>query len=307
MTLAGALACQRNDVGARRAFGSEARDLCEHRAINREIVIGHPGDGEPLLEAPTHRTTIERDHVAQRPARLVEAGHDSTRDMFIDDLADRAAAEAEDGRAASHRLYHHEAEGLWPIDREEQGARVSEELRLAVIVDLADEFNAGLVEQGCDNLAKIGFIYLVDLGRDLERQAERTRNRYRTIWAFLGRDAAEEGDISAARIVIRRVQVERQAVIDGGDEIRVRYRIALRVRDRDEGHVREGAIERRQIGQVLATMQGGNRAIRHGAEERELKRVDVEMQHGERRRAPAHLIEHDHVMGHIIAHARVEP
>ena len=219
--------------------------LREHRAIDREIVIGHPGDGETLLEAATHRTAVERDHVAQRPARLLELRHDPTRDMIVDDLGNRAAAETEDGRAASHRLYHHEAEGLRPIDREDQGARVPEELRLAALVDLADEFNAGLVEQGCDDLAKIGFIHLVDLGRDLERQAERTCDRYRTIWAFLGRDAAEEGDISAARIVIRRVQIERQAVIDGADEIRVRYRVALRVRDRDEGHVREGAVERR--------------------------------------------------------------
>src|SRR5580700_7475794 len=114
MALAGALACQRNDIGARRAFGCEARDLGEHRAIDREIVIGHPGGRETLLEAPTHRTAVERDHVAQRPARLFEPRNDPARDVVIDNLGDRAATETEDGRAASHRLYHHEAEGLRP-------------------------------------------------------------------------------------------------------------------------------------------------------------------------------------------------
>ena len=103
------------------------------------------------------------------------------------------------------------------------------------------------------------------------------------------------------------MQVDRQAVIDGRREVRLRHRAALIVGDRDQRHVVEAEIERQQIGQVLAAVQGGDGAVRDRPEQRELKLVDMEVQDVEVIGALAHAIEHQHVIGDRIDDAGVEP
>ena len=103
------------------------------------------------------------------------------------------------------------------------------------------------------------------------------------------------------------MQIDRQAVIDGRREIRVRHRAALIVGDRNERHVVEAEIERQQVGQVLAAMQGGDGAVRDRPEQRELKLIDMEVQDVEVVGALAHAIEHQHVIGDRIDDAGVEP
>ena len=106
---------------------------------------------------------------------------------------------------------------------------------------------------------------------------------------------------------MRTMQVDRQAVVDGRREVRVRHRAALRVGDRDQRHVVEADIERKQIGQILAAVQRGDGAARDRPEQREMKLVDVEVQDVEFVGALAHAIEHQHVIGDRIADAGVEP
>jgi hypothetical protein len=48
------------------------------------------------------------------------------------------AVEGDDGRAAGHRLDHHQAEGLRPVDGEEQGLAPERNFGLLLLVDLAD-------------------------------------------------------------------------------------------------------------------------------------------------------------------------
>src|SRR5580704_18116129 len=97
MTLAAALARQRDDVGPWQSLagGRERRSSSDQRPVDVEIVVGHPGDGETLLEAAPHGTAIEREDITQRPARFLHARHDATRDMIVDDLGNGAAAEPE--------------------------------------------------------------------------------------------------------------------------------------------------------------------------------------------------------------------
>ena len=68
-----------------------------------------------------------------------------------------------------------------------------------MLVDLADEFDAAAVEQRLDLRPEIGLVGAVDLGCDLERNAQRARDRDGAVGTFLRRDAAEKGDIAAAR------------------------------------------------------------------------------------------------------------
>ena len=107
--------------------------------------------------------------------------------------------ESQDGGAAGHRLDHGESERLGPVDREEEGARLAEELDLAAIVDLADELDARFLQQGLDLRAEVGLVYAIDLGGNLQRQAGGARDRNRAVDALLRRYAAEERQIAATR------------------------------------------------------------------------------------------------------------
>ena len=68
-----------------------------------------------------------------------------------------------------------EPERLRPVDGKQQRLRVAQELRLLLIVDLADEFNARAREQRFDLRPEIDLVGAVHLGGDLERNAERAR------------------------------------------------------------------------------------------------------------------------------------
>ena len=60
---------------------------------------------------------------------------------IVDHLGHRAAVERDHRRAAGHRLDHHQAERLRPVDREQQRMRAGQERRLLAVVDLADELD----------------------------------------------------------------------------------------------------------------------------------------------------------------------
>ena len=95
-------------------------------------------------------------------------------------------AEGKDGCAARHRLDHHQAERLRPIDREQKGLRLAQKFGLAALVDLSNELNAWLAQQGYNLLAEIGFIDLVDFGGDLQGNAERPCNPNGAVRPLLG-------------------------------------------------------------------------------------------------------------------------
>jgi hypothetical protein len=101
-------------------------------------------------------------------------------------------------RAARHGLDHDQAERLWPVDGKEQGARLAKEAALLLLVDLANELDAGLIEQGRNVAPEVSLIGAVDLGRDLERQAHGTGNRDGAVDALFRGYAPKERQISAA-------------------------------------------------------------------------------------------------------------
>src|SRR5258705_314722 len=103
------------------------------------------------------------------------------------------------------------------------------------------------------------------------------------------------------------MQVSRNAMLHSGDEIGMRQRLALRVRDGSEGHVPEAEIEAPEIGKILAPMKGGQRSLRDRPNQWEMKMIDVEMQDIELVAPLAHLIEHEHVVRDRITHRRIEP
>ena len=144
-----------------------------------------------LLETPTNRSSVERNHLRQREHGFVHRG-DDTSGHILDDFRNRAVAEGEHRRSARHRFDHDQAERLGPVDREQESLRFAEEFALRTLVDLSHEFDARLVEQRRHGLPEIGFIDLVHLCGDFQGHAEGARDRYRALNSFFRRDAAEK-------------------------------------------------------------------------------------------------------------------
>ena len=86
-----------------------------------------------------------------------------------------------------------------------------------------------------------------------------------------------------------------------------RTRPPLIVRDRYQRELGERPIGDRQIGQVQAPMLSSQRAGGNLPKQRKVQIVDVEMDDVELRGAPAHAVEHDHVVGQRIPHGGIEP
>ena len=86
-------------------------------------------------------------------------------------------------------------------------------------------------------------------------------------------------------------------------ECSIRYRYSLGVRDRDEAHVGEGAVENIKIADVLPIVEGGDGALRvRSIEDREVQRLDVEMQYVEVESHLPDALEHHHVVRNVIRH-----
>src|SRR5882757_4479959 len=113
------------------------RCLIEQRTVERNIIRGHACGRESLLELSSNSVTVERNHAWEHPHRLIHSIDDGARDPLVDDFRNGTMTESKDGSAARHRLDHHQAERLGPVDREQERQRIAQELGLAALIDLA--------------------------------------------------------------------------------------------------------------------------------------------------------------------------
>ena len=174
-------------------------------------------------------------------------------------------------------------------------ARVAQEFLLLVVVDLADIFDKRACrDQRCQHRFVIFAVRGIRLGGDVERDSRRVGDGDGFLRPFLRRDAAEECQIFA-RLLVLREQVAGQAVIDGGHPSGPRNGRVLAVRNRHNRHLCVRPIDGLQVGQIEAAVQGGQRPVRHRAEQRVVEEIDVEMQHVEFGLPFGDLIEHHHV------------
>jgi hypothetical protein len=274
--------------------------------IDLDVILGHACSGKPLLEPPPNRTSIESHHVRKDSHRLLRRVDDAAGDVLVHDFWNRAAAKRENRGAARHRFDHHQAEWLGPVDGEQERPCFAEKLDLAPLADLSDEFHPRLVEQRCDLGSKIGFIGLVHLGCNLQRNAECLCDANGAVRALLRGDSSEEGHVAATRIANRLVQVGGNAVVNGCDEVAARHRSALGMGDRNERHLGKTDIERLEIRDVLPAVQGCDRSGSQRAKQRKMELVDVEMQYIELLGTLPHPIEHQHVIWDRIANVVVQ-
>jgi hypothetical protein len=95
-------------------------------------------------------------------------------------------------------------------------------------------------------------------------------------------------------------------VVHGADPVRLRQRRALAVRDRDERHIAELVVERRELRQVETAVHRRHGLARERAKQREVHVLEVEVQDVELVRATAHLLEHQRDRGERVADRGIE-
>ena len=163
-----------------------------------------------------------------------------------DDFRHRAARPGDHGRAARHRLDHHQAERLRPIDREQQGTRPPEKRRLVLLADLAEELHQRIVQHRLHHALEVLAVVLVDLGGDLQRLADAAGDLDGDVDLLFRRAPPEEGQVAA---VLGREGVAFQglAVVHRPRpaDAEVVERAPLRVADRHQRNVAEPAIQPR--------------------------------------------------------------
>src|SRR5437868_1789687 len=75
---------------------------------------------------------------------------------MINHLGDGSATKRDHRRPAGHGFDHHQAKRLGPVNRKKQGRRASEKTLLGLIVDFADQFNPGAINERFEPLLEIG-------------------------------------------------------------------------------------------------------------------------------------------------------
>ncbi len=163
------------------------------------------------------------------------------------------------------------------------------------------------MQQRLDHLLEIGAVGGIDLGGDLQRDADRLGDGDRLHRSLLWRDAAQEGQIVAVAGA-EAVDVGLQAVQHGACPVGSGQGAPLVIRDRDQRELRPAPINIAQALEVQAAVQGGERPLRIVLEEREVDHVGVEVDDVEVVRAPAHLVQHGHVRGEVrLQRGRIQP
>src|SRR6185312_11115473 len=111
------------------------------------------------------------------------------------------------------------AERFRPVDRKQEGTGRTEKTRFGALVDFPDELDAGPLQHRLDLLTEIGFVGAVDLGRNLERNAQGLGDPDGAVGPLFRRDASKERNITPARNEIRRVQIGRNSMVYGCREV----------------------------------------------------------------------------------------
>src|SRR4051794_24421762 len=119
----------------------ERRLLGDQLAIEREIILGHASRRESALEDMADAGTVELMEAPRSRRSLLLVIDDEAGDAIVENLRHRPLAHRDDRGPAGHRLDHCQAEGLAPVDREEQRCRIAEELGLIRIADFAEELD----------------------------------------------------------------------------------------------------------------------------------------------------------------------
>ena len=149
-----------------------------------------------LFGGCSDRRAVELVQTLDRRRHLGDGVHDEAGCAVDDDLGHGAAPGRDHGCPAGGRLGQHEAEWLFPVDREEQGLGASEQRGLVGMAELADVLDP-VAEVWANVSVEIGELQrLAALGGDPELASGGHGDLDRLGSTLLERHPAEEGEVS---------------------------------------------------------------------------------------------------------------
>src|SRR5262249_36498404 len=156
-------------VGARYRDVSRSADALDLGPVGAQVVGDHALGREALLDVAAALHGLEEIGLLERGGHGAVVVDDDPTAAVLDHLRHGPPPRGDHRRAAGHRLDHHEAEGLLPLDREQRRARVLEQLDLLAVRDLAEVFDL-FVEVGLDELVEVVLLLeILLLPRELQR------------------------------------------------------------------------------------------------------------------------------------------
>src|SRR2546427_3051958 len=129
---------------------------CHQRGLVHTLVgTDHRRDAETLLELAPARRPAERRDADRGGGHLLLRLAEEAGSTVAHDLRHRASGPRDHRGATGERLDQCEAERLRPVDREEERERLSQELALLAIVDLAQELDEGMIERSEEHTSEL--------------------------------------------------------------------------------------------------------------------------------------------------------
>src|SRR6266498_1500110 len=199
--------------GARRDPPAVVARRAGDAPVDRLVAVDHVGDVEVFGHPLAAELGLQLVDLDDRPGQLLDLVADEAGHPVLDHLRHRAAAQGDHGRAAGHRLDHHDPERLVPLDREDQAAGACQQILLLLGVGLAEPFGVG-AQQGAHALFEVALLGgLVALGGDHDRVAGLARRLDRQVRGLLRADPPEE-QAEVLLLLLERVLVHRDGVVD---------------------------------------------------------------------------------------------
>ena len=256
-------------------FHGRPAPLIEQTPVEAQVIAGHASGREAPFEGLPHPGPIQFRSLGYRFHRRIGVVHHEPANAFVDHLGDGAAAEGDHRGAASHGFDHDQAEGLWPIHREDQGQGAPQEGGLFSLADLPEELDSRPREQGRDAIGEVIALVAGHLGRQLDRHPGALRDLDGQVRALLRGDPAQEGQVTS-RFPPEGIMIFGQAVVHRPQPSPIGKITALVAGDRDQGTIPEFAVDERGFGLIQASMQGGDQG-RIGAAPRRGKNQVIDM------------------------------
>lgn len=178
------------------------------------------------------------------PGQFVRVIADHARDPVGDHLRDRAAAQGDDGRATDHRLDHHDAERLLPLDREQQATGARQQLSLADRVGLAEHVVVVGEQRPHAVLEVLLFRGLTAFAGQYQRDAGLVRGPQRQVRTLVRRIPAQKQCV-VMLFGLERPLVDAQRIVYAANPIQLRSQLPLTVAD---GHQADVAAELAVVG-----------------------------------------------------------
>src|SRR5690242_12222730 len=133
--------------------------------VDFDVASSHRGCSEASFKHAANNAAVQYPGANDSGCGFLLRGDDKPGHALVDNLRHRAATPSDNRGATGHRLDHHKAEWLRPIDREEKRGCVAEELGLLTVVDFAHKLHGRIGKERRYSLGEIRVIHSINLGR----------------------------------------------------------------------------------------------------------------------------------------------